>query len=120
MPDVEMIKALCCLGGADTDVTVEEIQLLGNLAGHVGIERSVFNAEVEKTRNEETIRARHLEAATRDAPAAMGELVKVARDSGALGEGHGMMLLWRLASKLEMDPSQFEALLSASGGAGSP
>ena len=49
MPDIDVIKSLCCLAGADSDVTVEELQLLGNLAGHVGIARDAFNAEIEKS-----------------------------------------------------------------------
>ena len=119
MSDIEVIKALCCLAGADTDVTVEELQLLGDLAGGLGIERDAFNAEIEKTRNEETVRQRHMETATRDADAAMLGLIRIVRDGGALGEGHGMMLLWRLATKLGMDAERFESLLVAADHAGS-
>ncbi|MHC5114013.1 MAG: hypothetical protein ACYTGP_06245 [Planctomycetota bacterium] len=114
MPDVDVIKSLCCLAGADSDVTVEELQLLGNLAGHVGIARDAFNAEIEKTRHEETVRQRHFDLVMSDADASMTELIHVAKEGGAFEEGHAMMLFWRLATKLEMEPGHFEELLAAS------
>ena len=112
MTDAEILKAVCCLAGADSEVTVEELQFLGGLARNAGLERHSVDAVIEKAHNDQDFHQRQLDLVMRDVDGAMNTLIRVAREGGSL-EGHVVLLLWRVATKLQMSPERFEDLLAA-------
>jgi hypothetical protein len=116
MSDGELLKALCSLAGADSDVTLEEQQLLGLLAGHAGLDRASFNAMVAKARDDEDIHQHQVDVVMRDVTNSMNELMNVAREVGAFGDAHMTMLLWRVATMLEIDAARFEEMLATAQG----
>ncbi len=111
MTDEEVLKAVCCLAGAESDVTVEELQLLSGLARRVGIERKPFESLMEKAKDKD-FRQQQIDFVTSDVDGSMNTLIRIARQEGSLQEGHVVMLLWRVAMKLQMSPERFEELLA--------
>ena len=113
MADMRLFEAACCLAGMDHDVTVEELQLLGDLAGHAGLDRKHLNALIERTREDEDFREDQIDRAMHDAGATMSSLIEAARRDGALDRGHVMMLLWRVGDRLQLGADRFQELLAA-------
>ncbi|MHC4106834.1 MAG: 4Fe-4S dicluster domain-containing protein [Planctomycetota bacterium] len=113
MNDVEVLEAACCLAATDSDVTVEELQLLSALVGRVGIERKRFETLMEKAGNDPSFREQRIGAVSGDIEGAMDKLMRIAFQGGSTSEGHAAMLLWRVAAKLQVSPERFEALLAA-------
>jgi len=114
MNDTDDLKAACCLAGADSDVTLEELQLLGSLAAKAGLEPEALRARIEKTHRDETFRQQMIDAAMDDADSTMTRLIALAHEIDTGSEGHATMLLWRMATKLEMSPERFEGLMAPS------
>ena len=112
MAEAEDIRAVCCPAGAAGEVTVEELHLLGDLVGHVGLKRAPFNALVEKTLNDEDFREEQLDLATRETEGTMTKLIRLARETGLLSQGHMAMVLWRIAMKLDISAERFEEMLA--------
>jgi hypothetical protein len=113
MNDVEVLEAACCLAATDSDVTVEELQLLSALVGRVGIERKRFETLMEKAGNDPSFREQRIGAVSGDIEGAMDKLMRIAFQGGSTSEGHAAILLWRVAAKLQVSPERFEALLAA-------
>ncbi len=113
MNDVEVLKAVCCVAGTDSDVTVEELQLLGNLAESAGLERKPVEILIEKATNDEDFRQRQIDVVMDDIDGAMSTLIRLTRQGGSLDKGHVVMLLWRVATNLQMSPERFDELLAA-------
>jgi hypothetical protein len=114
MSDADVLKAVCCLAGSDSDVTMEEVQLLERLAARAGIDRKPFRTLIEKTSKDDSFRQKQIDIARGDAAAALKTLIGVAREDDRLQESRLPMLLWRIATnQLDMSPDQFETLLGA-------
>ena len=113
MNDMEVLESVCCLAAADSDVTVEELQLLSALAGRVGIDRKRFETMMEKAGNDASFREQQIGAVGGDIEGAMDTLMRIAFQGGSPNEGHAAMLLWRVATKLQISPERFEELLAA-------
>jgi hypothetical protein len=113
MTDAEVLKAVCCLAGADSDVTVDEIQALAGLARQIGLDTAAFNELIAEMRDDEEFRERQLDIAERDPNATVGIMIDAARRVEAVDDGNTVMLLWRVAAKLGIESDHFEALLAA-------
>jgi hypothetical protein len=113
MADEEMLRAVCCLAGADGDLTVEELTLLGRLARHVGLERAQLNAMIDSAMKEPDFREQQAELVRHDVDRALTELIRLIDEDDALQEGHGMMLMWRVATKMDVNADHFEQLLAS-------
>ncbi|MHC5023017.1 MAG: hypothetical protein ACYTGG_03775 [Planctomycetota bacterium] len=114
MNDADVLKAVCCLAGADSEVSIEELQVLDGLAGRAGIEQKRFRALIENTCRDEDFRQKQIDVAKNDAAAALRQVIGMAREDDRLGEGNFTMLLWRIATnQLDVSPDQFEKLLAA-------
>jgi hypothetical protein len=114
MSDADVLEAVCCLAGSDSNLTVEDLQLLEKLAARAGIERKPFRALLEKVRKDEGFRQEQIDVARRDAAGALKTLIGVAREDDRLGEGRLTMLLWRIATdQLDLSPDQVDKLLAA-------
>ena len=72
---MEVLEAVCCLAAADSDVTVEELQLLSALAGRVGIERKRFETLMEKAGSDASFREQQIGAVSGDIEGAMDKLM---------------------------------------------
>ncbi|MHC4427296.1 MAG: hypothetical protein ACYS0D_01650 [Planctomycetota bacterium] len=113
MSDADVLKAVCCLAGADSAVTVEELQLLDGLAGHAGIEQKPFRILIEKATKDEDFRQRQIDTVKGDTDAALKTLLGIAREDDMLDDGRLAMLLWRVATnQLDMSAERFEQLLA--------
>ena len=115
MNDVDVVKAVCCVAGADSDVTVDELAELGSLARRVGIERTQVTALLERSRDDEAFYQHQIDLLTDHADASMNTMIRLAREAGTLADGHVVMLLWRLATKLDIHADHFEELVAAPG-----
>lgn len=114
MSDNEVLTAVCCLAGADGDVTVEELQVLDGLAARAGIEKPAFRALMQSASKDEEFRQEQIDVAKRDAAGALKTLIAMAGEDDTLGEGKFTMLLWRIATnQLDVSPEQFAELLAA-------
>jgi hypothetical protein len=114
MNDVDVLKAVCCLAGSDSEVTVEELQLLDGLARRAGIEQRQLRVFIEKATEDETFRQQQIDLARGDAAGTLRTLIRMVREDDRLQEGRLTMLLWRIATnQLDMRADQFEKLLVA-------
>ena len=115
MNDLELIRAVCCLAGMGSDVTLEELQVLGKLAHRAGLERKAMDTLLQKAATDEAFRDEQIDAVMTDVDGVMTRLIALASRAGSLEEGHIAMLLWRVATKAEMTAERFEQLLAAAG-----
>jgi hypothetical protein len=115
MADNDDIRALCGLAGADEEITVEELELLGKIAGRAGIAREALNMVTEKTLRDEDFRQRQVDLVMSDLDTALARLLDVARAECPLDSGNLVMLLWRLAAKLDVSPDHFQEVLASAG-----
>ncbi len=114
MSDGDVLEAVCCLAGSDSEVTVEELQLLEGLARRAGIEEKPFRILIERASKDENFRQKQIDLARGDATAALRTLIGMGREDDRLEEGRLTMLLWRIATnQLDMSADQFEKLLAA-------
>lgn len=118
MNDLDVIKAMCCLAGLGSDVTLEELQLLGRVAEPAGLDRKALDTLLYKAANDEELREELIDAVRGDVEGAMGRMIAISGQAGSLEGGHIVMLLWRVATKLDIDPQRFEQLLAAAGSPG--
>ncbi len=117
MTDSENLKAVCCLAGVDRDVTVEDLQLLDRLVKGIGLEPKPFHGLIEKTRANEEFREEQIDLAKANVDDTLKELIRVVRQDASLNEGRIVMLLWRVATKVEMTPEHFQELIGPDEGA---
>ena len=113
MTDTKILKAAYALAGADDDVTVEDLQLLVRLAAQISIDNTLLNDSIEKVRTDEVFRQEMLDAIKGDASGTLNEVIQSARDSGVLSEGRVTMVLWRIATKLQLSEEGFNEWLAA-------
>jgi hypothetical protein len=116
MTDVDDLVAVCCLAGADADVTLEELQALRGLAGRIGLERKSLDDLVFKCTGDEQFREEQVDAVRRDTDGTMKKLILLAREDESFREGYLSMLLWRVATKLDVSAEHFEELMAAADG----
>lgn len=118
MNDLDAMKAMCCLAGLGTDVTLEELQILGRLAGPAGLDKKAMDTLLYKAANDDSLRDELIAPVRRDVDGAMERMIDLAARADSLEEGHIAMLLWRVATKLDIDADRFDRLLAAAGSGG--
>ena len=111
--DPDVLKAVCALAGADSDVTVEELAILTRLAKRAGLGKP-FDALVGQARSDGAFRAKQLDVIAADPDGTINALIKLAQEDGSFDKGHLVMLLWRVAAKLDMNADHFDDLLAES------
>lgn len=116
MTDLDVIKAVCCLAGKGSDVTLEELQLMRGLAEGCGLELPALERLLQKAATDDSFFEEQVAFVRHDIEGAMAALVRIADQAGVLGDGRAVMLMWRVSTKLGMDPTRFEELLAAAGG----
>ena len=112
MTDTKSLKAAYALAGADDDLTVEDLQLLARLAAHISIDKTLLNDLIEKVRTDEIFRQEMLDAINADASGTLNQVMQSARESGVLSEGRVTMVLWRIATKLQISAEGFNEWLA--------
>ena len=112
MSETDTVKAACCLAGTDSEVTVEELKLLRDLGGSVGLEQDEINSLIDKARRDTAFRAEQTDLLMSDVDESMKELIRLAQESRAHDDGYVAMLMWRVAMQLDVSAERFEELLA--------
>ena len=112
MSNTKVLKAVYALAGADAEVTVEDLQLLSKLAAQISIDNTELNNLIEKVRINEIFRQEMIDAIKGDASGTLNQVMQSARDLGVQSEGRVTMVLWRIATKLEISAEDFNEWLA--------
>lgn len=106
MAKVEVLRAACCIAGADGNVDENELVLLKRLAAGVGVGFASLNAMVSRAEVEKDFYKKQFEVLKTDAMATMQTLVEVAgADDKLIAEE--IEMLRHFAKRLEMDADAF-------------
>lgn len=109
MAKVEVLRAACCIAGADGNVDEGELVLLKRLAAGVGVGFASLDAMVSRAESEKEFYKKQFEVLRTDPMATMHALVEVAGDDDKL-IGEEIEMLRFIAKRLEMDADSFRAV----------
>lgn len=106
MAKVEVLRAACCIAGADGNVDENELVLLKRLAAGVGVGHASLNAMISRAEVEKDFYKKQFEVLKIDSMATMQALVEVAgADDKLIAEEIEMLRFF--AKRLEMDADTF-------------
>lgn len=111
MEQVEVLRAACCVAGADGNATDEERQLLANLASKSGVGAASLNAMIERATSDQKFCEEQFRILKTEPQETMAILLQVAMADGAIQDVE-VASLKALASRLNVSDDIFEALIA--------
>ncbi len=112
MRKVEVLRAACCVAGADGEVTDAERRLLQQLADEVGVGAASLAAMIERATTDEKYYADQFRVLKSDPEQTLQLLFQVAIADRRLSRDE-CLCLKRLARRLELPDEQFDRWLAA-------
>jgi len=112
MSQVEVLRAACCIAGVDGNVCEKEVELLKQLAAHVGVGRASLDAMIRRAQEDRSFFQEQFKFLHSDPEAAMSVLFQVALSDGKIPDDQRVVLHF-LADKLGMDDKRFNQYLEA-------
>ena len=110
MRQVDILRAACCVAGADGHITEAEQQIIKRLAGEAGVGAASLSAMIERAVTDERYYADQFRVLYVDPRETMQLLFRVAVVDGVLDKEEAVVLK-RLAQRLEVPPARFDAWL---------
>jgi len=110
MIKVEVLRAACCVAGADGEATDAERELLNRLAKETGVGQASMEAMISRACNDQNFCDEQFRVLKADPQEAMGILLNVAMADGSIDEGEAQILKV-LSEKLAVPSEIFDALL---------
>lgn len=115
MEKVEILRACCCVAGADGECSPGEIRLLQKLASQVGVGQASLTAMTQRSESDPQFYEQQFKILKTDPKQTMAILMQTALVDGKLNpEEH--RVLGGLANNLGVPNDVFEQLLQASTG----
>lgn len=113
MRQVELLRAACCVAGADGETSDREMRALQQLADQAGVGDASLAAMIECAETDDEFYKAQFRVVSSDPEKALKLLFKVAIIDGKLRKTEAVMLK-RLALRLNVDPDQFDDWLQQS------
>ncbi len=110
MVKVEVLRAACCVAGANGDSSVAESTILQRLAREAGVGRASLEAMITRGCSDQTFCNEQFRVLKADPKEAMAILLEVAMSDGAIDDQE-IGILRVLAGKLEVPEEIFEQLI---------
>ena len=110
MKQVELLRAACCVAGADGEVSDRERQFLERIAGKAGVGGASLAAMIECAEQDENYYKSQFRIVSGDPRRTLEILFKVAAKDGRLTQSEVQMLK-RLSKPLGMAPQDFDTWL---------
>ena len=108
---VEVLRAACCVAGADGETSDTEMQLLKNLATSVGVGQASLTAMIERSESDPNFCGEQFRVLKDDPSGCIAVMLQVACVDGNVGPEE-QQVLQRLSSNLGVPHDVFSQLLS--------
>ncbi len=92
MGDVEVLRAACCVAGADKVIDPKELEFLQSLADKVGVGMASLNAMIEMATCDDNFCAQQFRILTVDPHEAMEVLIRMGDADGKLNKDEASVL----------------------------
>ncbi|MDA0281890.1 MAG: TerB family tellurite resistance protein [Planctomycetota bacterium] len=113
MRQVDLLRAACCVAGADGETSERERRVLQRLADQAGVGAASLSAMIECAETDEQFYANQFRVAVDRPKEVLQLLFKIAIVDGRLRKEEAVMLK-RLSKLLEVEPAQFDEWLKQS------
>lgn len=111
MRKVDLLRAACCVAGADGETSESERRMLQRLANESGIGAASLTAMIECAETDERFLETQFRVATAKPQEALQLLFRMAIVDGRLRKAEAVMLK-RLSRRLGVQPARFDAWLT--------
>lgn len=105
--EVEILRACCCVAGADGQCGEPENQIINKLARAIGVGRASLDAMIERAETDQDFYKKHFEILKAEPTQALATLFQVALADGVLVEQE-VSMLQHLAGNLGVPSEIFE------------
>ena len=112
MAQVEILRAACCIAGADEKVDEKERQMLNHLASRVGVGEASLNAMILRAETEPDFFQTQFQVLKSNPDSTIRILFQVAASDGAV-EPNQVEMLKHFADRLDMDENAFRNLVGS-------
>jgi len=109
---VEVLRASCCVAGADSNTDDAENTLLTKLAKEIGVGKASLEAMIERAENDPDFHQQQFQILKSDPAPTVAILIEVAVADGVLSERE-ITVLRNLATNLGIQPEVMDQLLKA-------
>ena len=113
MEKVEILRACCCVAGADGECTPEEVRLLQKLADQVGVGQASLTAMTQRSETDPDFYQQQFKILKTDPQQTMAVLMQTALANGRLIPAE-QRVLRGLADNLGVPEDVFQRLMQAS------
>lgn len=110
MRQVDLLRAACCVAGADGETSDSERRVLQRLANQAGVGAASFSAMIECAETDETFYKTQFRAAVSKPQETLLLLFRMAILDGKLRKEEVVMLK-RLSGRIGVEPAQFDEWL---------
>lgn len=107
---VEILRASCCIAGADGETTPDEMEHLKRLAEGVGVGQASLNAMIERAEKDPEFYQQQFNVLKAEPMQCLDVLIQVTMANGAVKESE-FEVLKGLANQLEISPDDFRGKL---------
>lgn len=109
---VEILRASCCVAGADGETTADELQHIKKLAEDVGVGQASLTAMMERAERDQEFYKQQFNILKADPLECLDVLLQVSIANGTLKESE-FEVLKGLATQLEINEEDFRSRVSA-------
>ena len=110
--EVEILRACCCVAGADGDIGERELEILQQLAKNIGVGQASLQAMIERGKSDPEFHKKQFSILKSEPTRAMAILIQVATGDEDINEREAAVI-YNLASNLGVEASIVEQLLHA-------
>ncbi len=108
---VEVLRAACCIAGADQNTSDSEHLILKKMAKEIGVGQASLDAMINRSESDPKFHLQQFEILKADPTESMAVLLQVAMADGNISEPETVVLT-NLASNLGMSTEAFNDLLA--------
>ena len=112
MREVEVLRAACCVAGADGEIESDEVKYLEQLARKAGVGKASLDAMLELAVNDENFRRQQFRVLTADPVETMKLLLSIALADGEVTSDEGE-LLRLFAARLEIPRDELQKIVDS-------
>ena len=109
---VEVLRAACCVAGANRETVESESVLLNKLAREIGVGQASLGAMISRSQEDDTFHQDQFRILKSDPPQTMAILIEVAMADGSISDRE-QVVLENMASNLGVTPEVTAQLLQA-------
>lgn len=111
MNKVEVLRAACCIAGADGEIDEQERALLERMAKGAGVGAASLKAMIDRAERDQNFFQEQFKVLSADPGDTMTSLCEVALADGRMDESE-RAIMQHFAKKLEMDDGAFEKMMA--------